>query len=316
VVVARRLEARQGFAAVSLGSGQSFETKADGDASLAGVDLGHAGLQLASGRDCGDFLFYDFGPGSTPSFSSAIRVKRDFWARLLPGRRNGGVLTGPDGRAYRELPEDISSHALEARRYDSVTSLMPVDELAAIAVEDLFEEVADLPGNEDGRVLSFPLPVPPGPAALAAAHPGEGAPPVVTAASPDDRVRFALFRRDDGEYWLEVSADARTEVPVLARIRYTTANSEQMELLVPVQGGSQSSSVVALPGYSGGLWRAWVPVPPATIWSAAANLVEVSVRSALTAATVRAWERLASAGPEDGRELITRAIEAPGAEDR
>jgi hypothetical protein len=151
---------------------------------------------------------------------------------------------------------------------------------------------------------------------LAAADPGDGAPPVITAASPDGRARFALFRRDDGEYWLEVSTDARTEVPLLARLRYTTAESEQRELLVPVQGDSRSSSVVALPGYDGGAWRAWVPVPLAIMWPAAADVVEVSVRSALTVATVRAWERLASAGPEDARELITRAVEAPGAEDR
>lgn len=105
-------------------------------------------------------------------------------------------------------------------------------------------------------------------------------------------------------------------MPLLARLRYTTAESERRELLVPVQGGPRSSSVVALPGYDGGAWRAWVPVPPDAMWSAAADLVEVSVRSALTVATVQAWERLASAGPEDGRELITRAVEAPGAEDR
>lgn len=324
VVVARRLEARQGFAAVALGSGHSFEAKADGDGRLADVvGIGRAALQLASRRDRGDFLFYDFGLGSTPSFSSAIRVKRGFWDRLLPWRREGGVLIGPDGRAYRELPEDLTRHALEARRYDPAKSLMPADELAAIAIEDLFEEVAELPGEEDSRqshagsrLLSFPLPVPPGPAALAAADPGEGAPPVVTAASPDGLAQFALFRRDDDEYWLEVFTDARTEVPLLARLRYTTAESEPRELLVPVQGGSQSSSVVALPGYDGGAWRVWVPVPSATMWSAAVDLVEVSVRSALTVATMRAWERLASAGPEDARELITRAVEAPGAESR
>jgi hypothetical protein len=110
VVVARRLEARQGFAAVSLGSGQGFEAKADGDARLAGVaDLGRAELQLASRRDRGDFLFYDFGPGSTPSFSSAIRVKRGFWGRLLPWRRNGGVLIDPDGRGRSQAIEAIQA---------------------------------------------------------------------------------------------------------------------------------------------------------------------------------------------------------------
>jgi hypothetical protein len=51
VVVARCTEARQGFAAVSLGTGQSFEAKAGGSAHLAGVaDLGQADFTLASGR--------------------------------------------------------------------------------------------------------------------------------------------------------------------------------------------------------------------------------------------------------------------------
>jgi len=331
IVVARRLEARQGFAAVSLGSGQSFEAKADGDARLAGAaDLGHAGFLLGSGRGRGSFLFYDFGPGSTPVFSSAIRVRRDLWGRLLPWRRDDGVLIGPDGRAYHRLPEDLSSHALKARRYDPGKSSMSPGELSAIAVDDLFEEIVDLqdegdawqpheggvPGSAGGRLLSFPLPVPPGPAALAAADPVEGAPPVVEAASPDGLARFALFDRGDGEYWLEVSLNASTEVPVIARLRYTTTEQQRRELLVPVGGGTQSSSVVALHGYDGGTWRAWVPVPPSSVWSGTPDLVEVSVHAALTGATVRAWERLASVVPEYGRKLITQAIEAPAAGDR
>ena len=127
VVVARRLEARQGFAAVSLGSGRSFEAKADGRARVAGAaDLGSAGFLLAPGSGRGDYLFWDFGPGSTPVFSSAIRVKRDLWDRLLPWRRDGGVLVGPDGRTYRELPGDLGGHELEARRYEpGVSSMSP-----------------------------------------------------------------------------------------------------------------------------------------------------------------------------------------------
>ena len=125
---------------------------------------------------------------------------------------------------------------------------MSPGELSAIAVEDLFEEVIDLPGEVDtgqtpessvpgragGRLLSFPLPIPPGPADLAAADPAEGAPPVGEAASPDGLARFALFDRGDGEYWLEVSITAGTEVPVIIRLRYTTTERQRRELLVPV----------------------------------------------------------------------------------
>jgi len=328
VVVARRLEAREGFAAVSLGSGQSFEVRADGDAGNAGAaDFGRAGFLLASGRASGSFLFYDFGPGSTPVFSSAIRVRRDLWGRLLPWRRDGDTLIGPDGRPYRGLPEDLADHALEARRYDPGKSPISPGELSALAVDDLFEEVVDLPGEEDARqaqegsipggagarLLSFPLPVPSGPAALAAADPAEGAPPVIEAASPDGLTQFALFHRGDGEYWLEVSLDASIELPTLVRLRYTTTEQDRRELLVPVGGGTQSGSVVALHGYDRGPWRAWVSVPPSSVWSAGPDLVEASVHAALTRATVRAWEQLASVVPGYGRRLITQAIDAPGA---
>jgi len=331
VVVVRRLEARQGFAAVSIVSGRSFEAKASADARLMGAaDLGSAGFLLAPGRAGGNFLFYDFGPGSTPVFSSTIRIRRDLWDRLLPWRRDRGALIGPDGRTYRELPDDLSGHALEARRYAPGKSSMPPGELAAIAVADLFEEVADLPAQEDarqspgsgipgsagGRLLSFPLPVPPAPAALAAADPAEGAPPVAEAASPDGLTRFALFDRGDGEYWLEVSAAASTEIPLISRLRYTTTEHQRKELLVPVGGGTQSTSLVAIHGYDRGPWRAWSPVPPASVWSGSPEIVDASVGAALSSATVRAWERLASVAPEYGRKLITQAINRPGAEGR
>jgi hypothetical protein len=332
VVVARCLEAQRGFAAVSLGSGQSFEVKADGGAHLAGVaDLGHAGFTLSSGRGRGSFLFYDFGPGSTPVFSSAIRVRHDFWDRLLPWRHDGGVLIGPDGRPYHELPEDLSSHALEARRYDPVKSSMSPEELSALAIEDLFEEVvefrddaddrrlatSDVPRPAGNRVLSFPLPAPPGPAALAAAGPAEGAPPVAEATSPDGQARFALFDRGEGEYWLEVSVHDSVRLPVLARLRYTTTGHRRREILVPIAGGANPAgasptSVVSVHGYDGGPWRAWVPIPLASLWSAPPELVQDSVDAALTRATVRAWERLACDGPEYGRQLIASAIEASG----
>jgi hypothetical protein len=331
VVVARRLEARQGFAAVSLGSGRSFEAKADGHARVAGAaNLGSAGFLLAPGSGRGDYLFWDFGPGSTPVFSSAIRIKRDLWDRLLPWRRDGGALVGPDGRTYRELPGDLGGHQLEARRYKPGASAMSPEELSAIAVEDLFEEVADLPGEVDtgqmsengipgrggGRLLSFPLPIPPGPADLAAADPAEGAPPVGEVASPDGMTHFALFDRGDGEYWLEVSFTAGAEVPVIIRLRYTTTERQRRDLLVPVGGGTSSASVVAVPGYDGGPWKAWSSVPVAGVWSGSPDLVNASVRAALSKATVEAWEQLASVAPEYSRRLINQAIEAAGSGDR
>jgi hypothetical protein len=327
VVVARRTEARQGFAAVSLGSGRSFEVKADGHARIAGAaDLGSAGLLFAPGSGREHYLSWPFGPGSTPVFSSAIQVKHDLWDRLLPWRRDGGTLIGPDGRPYRELPGDLGGDELEARRYQPGVSAMSPEELSAMSVDDLFEEVTDLPDEVDagqtpessvsgrggGRLLSFRLPVPPGRADLAAADPAEGAPPVGEVASPDGLTRFALFDRGDDEYWLEVSVTGEPEIPVIVRLRYTTTGRQRGELLVPVWGGSGSTSVVAVPGYDGGSWKAWPAVPVAGVWSASADLLNASVRAAVSSATVRAWERLASAAPEYSRRLIDQAIEEAG----
>lgn len=331
VVVAHRTEARHGFAAVSLGSGRSFEAKADGRASIAGTaDLGTAGLLLAPGSGRDGYLSWDFGPGSTPVFKSAIRVKRDLWDRLLPWRRDGGTLIGPDGRPYRELPGDLGGRELEARRYQPGVSAMSPEELSAMAVDDLFEEVTDLPdevdagqtpegsfpGTSGGRLLSFPLPVPPGPADLAAAGPAEGAPPVAETASPDGLTHFAVFDRGYGEYWLEVSVTGEAEIPVIIRLRYTTSERQRGELLVPVGGGTGSTSVVAVTGYDGGPWKAWSSIPVAGVWSASPDLLNASVRAALTSATVRAWERLAAAAPEYSRRLINQAIEEAGTGDR
>ncbi len=297
VLVARRTEARQGFAAVSLGSGRSFEAKADGHARVARSDREH-------------YLFWPFGPGSTPVFSSAIRVKHDLWDRLLPG--------------------DLGGHELESRRYEPGVSAMSPEELSAMAVADLFEEVIDLPDEVDagqttessfpgrggGRLLSFPLPVPPGPADLAAADPAEGAPPVGEAASPDGLTRFAVIDWGDGEYFLEMSTTAEAEIPVIIRLRYTTTERQRGELLVPVEGGVAFASVVAVPGYDGGPWRAWSSVPVAGVWSASPDLLSASVRAALSSVTVRAWERLASVAPEYRRRLINQAIEEAGTGDR
>lgn len=327
VLVVRRTEARQGFAAISLGSGKTVKAKIDADARiLSAVDLASAGVELSPGASHGDFLTYDFGPGSTPVISELVRVKKTLWDLLLPWRHSGGTLIAPDGRVYRELPDNLSDHAIEARRYDPEISAMSPDELSAMSIADLFEDVVDLPVEEnagqssdgaipvasEGRVLSFPLPVPPPPAALAAAGPPGGASPVGETDSPDGLARFTLLDQGDGEYWLEVSSAPSAGSPLIVRLRYTTAAQQRTELLVPLS--SPSASVVSLSGYNRGAWRGWSRVPLDSVWSGSPEVVQASVRAAVTAATVRAWQRVASAAPEYGRELITQAINAPSAE--
>jgi hypothetical protein len=229
---------------------------------------------------------------------------------------------------YRELPDNLSDHAIEARRYDPEISRMSPDELSAMSIADLFEDVVDLPVEEnagqssdgaipvasEGRVLSFLLPVPPPPAALAAADPPGGASPVGETDSPDGLARFTLLAQRDGGYWLEVSSAPSAGSPLIVRLRYTTAAQQRTELLVPVS--SPSASVVSLAGYDGGAWRGWSQVPLDSVWSGSPEVVRASVRAAVTAATVRAWQRVASAAPEHTRELITQAINLPSAENR
>lgn len=329
VIVVRRTEAQQGFAAVSRGSEQSFKAKVDADVRVLSVaDLASAGVELAPGVSHEDFLAYDFGPGSTPVMSRLIRVKKDRWSKLLPWRDSAGTLIAPDGRVYRELPDNLSDHAIEARRYDPEISGMSPDELSTMSIADLFEDVVDLPVEEnagqssddsisvasEGRVLSFSLPVPPPPAALAAAGPPGGASPVGETDSPDGLARFTLLEQRDGGYWLEVSSAHSAGSPLIVRLRYTTAAQQRTELLVPVS--SPSASVVSLAGYDRGAWRGWSRVPLDSVWSGSPEVVQASVRAAVTAATVRAWQRVASAAPEHSRELITEAINMPSAENR
>jgi len=319
-VVTRRLEAQRGFAAISQGSEKSFGAKLDADARvMSAADLGSASLQVAPGSTRGDFLVFDFGPGSTPAFS-AIRVRHDLWDKLLPWRPSAGTVIGPDGRAFRELPGNPADRALEAR-YDPERSALAPGELSAMAVVDLFEEVTDLPAGDDspqsaggglsvnpgGRLLSFPLPVPPPPAALAAAGPPGSASAVGERQSPDGLARFTLLDQGDGVYWLEVSLAGRVESPLIVRLRYTSADQRRRELLVPV--GGSSASIVALPGYDGRPWRGWSQVPLDSVWSGSPELLQASVRAAVTAGTVRAWQRVASAAPGYSRELITQAID-------
>jgi hypothetical protein len=144
---------------------------------------------------------------------------------------------------------------------------------------------------------------------VAAAVPADGAPAVAETVSPDGRARFALFDRGDGEYWLEVSA-AATEIPTMIRLRYTTTARERRELLVPAGGLSASAALVKLDGYGGRPGRAWTSVPVASVWAGSPDLITASVGAALSAATLSAWERLASAAPDRRREMISQAIDA------
>jgi hypothetical protein len=323
VVVVERLEAAQGFAAISQSAGASFDVSA-----VAGAaGLGAAKFSLRAGRSSGGFQFHEFGPGSTPVFSRALRVNRSLWRGLLPWRHDGPSMLDPYGRRYRAdgpSPSALAGLPPQARCYDPARSAMTLAELSSIPVSDLFEVVTSISDVLDGdetdeepaaqagaAVGYFPLPTPPRPAELAAADPTDGAPPVVRATTPDGGARLALFDRGNGEWWLEVS---RTEpgapVPVLVPVRYTAADGGRRELLIPIgdDGSRRPSSLAELPGYSGDAWESANPVAPRGMDMWAPGVVAASVRSAVTTATVRAWGAVAAAAPPGIHSLIDEVL--------
>ncbi|MGP0022386.1 MAG: hypothetical protein ACLPKE_03350 [Streptosporangiaceae bacterium] len=333
IIVMKRLEARRGFAAISEQAGASFEVSA----SAGALPLGAVEVSLHAGRNKSGFLFYEFGPGKTPVFSRIFRVNRGLWDRLLPWRHDGPVLIRPDGKRYRGPglpPSALAGVPPEGRRYDPERSAMTRAELSAITIEDLFEQVTSISDlgeldqeplesgpdgrPDDGAVVYFPLPAPTRPAALAAADPADGAPPRRQATTADGRARLALFDRGGNEWWVEVSPTSRELAPVVVPVRYRTVDGSQQELLVPLDDrGSRRmpTSVARLWDYdgSGGTgseesWEAANPVPLDVMSRWPPDVLASSVRAAVSAATVRAWERVATDGPPGARPVIARTL--------
>jgi hypothetical protein len=163
VVVVGRIQARQGFAAISQAAGQALDVKAVGDPGLRGLfefvgldktlDIG-AELLLASGWGASGYSIYEFGSRETPIFTHTIRVKQSLWSRLLPGYDKEPWLIDPAGgrRDLDTLLANLSHLPPEARRYNPQYSAMAPQELAGIADEDLFEEVASLPDEHGSEV--------------------------------------------------------------------------------------------------------------------------------------------------------------------
>jgi repressor LexA len=172
VVVLARIQARQGFAAISRAKGQTLRLTVTGDAGpreSATADgpgrIPASGGQLSVASALG-YLVYEFGRPATPAFTSAIRVKQSLWSRLLPRQDQEPWAVDPGGRkGLDKLLGDLSHLPPQARRYDPQHSAMTPPELSGMAPEELFEEVvsrsgqhgavADMPGRPDpGDVLT------------------------------------------------------------------------------------------------------------------------------------------------------------------
>jgi hypothetical protein len=338
VVVVRRMKVKRGFAVISRKAGPAFEVKATGKINFADLaDLAGAEFELTGERARNDFLYYEFGPGATPVFSESIRVKRELWDKLLRWRRDRGVLIAPDGRRYKGPPEDLSKYLPKDRLFDPEHSAMSRQELMAIRVQDLFEEVDALPAEADpnlepsadspARLLSFPRPVldkpvsevlakaksfllppPAGLAALAAATRG-AAPVLLDIASPDGITQFTWYSRGTGRYWLEVTLTRRAAVPAVVTVRYHAVDGAERDLLIPVAGEDDDpSSVVNVRDYAPDTaWSASPAITPADdVWPE--EIVVRSVQAAITADTARAWEQLIAIVSDDTGAIINREL--------
>jgi hypothetical protein len=334
-IVMSRVRARRGFAAISMGAGQSLELKAAGhlQAIIAALDLGGAEFVLASSHATTDFLLYKFSERETPTFGLPVRVRANLWDRLLPWRTVGEFLIGPDGRRYPPpmLPgRDLSAFAPEDRCYDPARSAMSPAELAAMTVADVFEEVTSLPDEITlgypaadsvsppvpvtlAEVRRFRLPLPVVPAALAAADDSDEAAVRLDASSSSGRAQFIVYDRGGGEYRLEVTPAASVLLPAVVFLRYRTTSGDDRELIIPVDddGRGHPSSAVNLEGYSARvpLWPS-DPVPLSSVASWPEEIVQRSVRAAATVATADAWERLATAIPAAASTVINRELRA------
>jgi hypothetical protein len=332
-IVMSRTRSRRGFAAISMGAGQRLELKAAGhlQAIVESMDLGGAEFALASSQATTDFLLYTFSERETPVFGLPVRVKASLWDRLLPWRREGEFLIGPDGRRYppRLLPAlDLSAFAPEDRRYDPARSATSPAELAAMTAAEVFEEVTSLPDEASPGYLAddsvaprafarlaeirrFRLRLLMTPAPLAAADDSDEVPIRLDTASPSGLARFIVYDRGGGEYLFEVMPAATVSLPAVVLLRYGTTGGEERELIIPVDDDDRGrpSSAVDLEDYSTlAPLELSDPVPLGRVGSWPEETVQASVRAAATAATADAWERLAVALPAAVSAVITREL--------
>lgn len=329
-VVMRRTRCTSGFAAVSRAGKQSveFKTGAKLPAVITDQDLPDLGLGLASGWSSSGFLVSPFTETSTPAFGGVVRVKRELWHKLLPWRSEGWYLVDPRGKRFlpTKLPLELSAYAPRDCRYDPARSAMSPAELSALTVEDVFEEVTTLPEEDElssaggpggnsgpvelAEVRSFPLPRSVVPSTLAAADDEEDASVLLDAAFEDGLVRFTVYDRGSGRYWLEVTFPHVGSQLSVVTIRYQVTDGASRDLIVPVtgDGATTSSSIVSLPDYQPGTdGQAWLTAPgTGSAWPE--ETVRRSVLAAVGNATARAWERLSALVPAETGEVIERAL--------
>jgi hypothetical protein len=336
-VVMRRTRCTSGFAAVSKAGRQSveFTTGATLPGFITEQNLPGLELKLTSGRSSSGFLLSPFTESSTPAFGGVVGVKRGLWDRLLPWRSEDGYLVDPNGKRFlpQKLPPDLSAYAHRDRCYDPARSVMPFAELSSLTVEDIFEEVTALSGESElGRagepvgvaresarssrparlaaVRSFLLPRSLVPSTLAAADDEGDASVLMDAVFEDGLVRFSVYDRGSGRYWLEVALRSAEPQPSVVTVRYQAADGTARDLMIPVigDGGGRSSSIASLPGYEPGTdGQAWLTAP-GDVQAWPAETIRTSVLAAAGSGTARAWERLAALVPARTREAIEDAL--------
>jgi hypothetical protein len=158
VVVLERVRVGSGFAAISTGAHQSLELRGAAGIQIPAVSEIGGALRLAGGWSSSGFARYEFQEGQTPIFGLAVRVKQSLWTRLIPALRNKYLDVGGTDWRVDQRPWNLEHVPSELRRYDMRATEIPIPDVMAMALGDLFEvvEVLDheLSGPEPGAQMA------------------------------------------------------------------------------------------------------------------------------------------------------------------
>jgi hypothetical protein len=153
MVVMERVRVERGFAAIFTSKGQSLELEGAADIGAAGLPVVGASLELVPSHTARSFSLTEFSPGETPIFSSAIRIRKDLWTRLIPGLNNWAMTFDGVEWPLDDLPWNLDDAPEELTRYNASDTDLPIEVLSVASLGDLFEVVTELPDESTPRPL-------------------------------------------------------------------------------------------------------------------------------------------------------------------
>ena len=213
----------------------------------------------------------------------------------------------------RELPP-------EDQYYDPERSPMRLDVLSGMSLDELFEDVTDLPDHEElepriDEPAWLQLPQYAISDELAAAQHADRDEPLPPATLGP--LRFDLSLGRPGHHpRLRVTLTEPAHTPLVVAVRFRSGAQGVKTVLVPLiaHGHSQPNAFVVLDGFVvGDNWESTPPVAPADFpaWNAEVKIAE-SVAAAETDSTAQAWDEMKSQIPPELEEAVTEALRTHG----